>query len=638
MREQLLAMSRDVSGGKSFSNRYSSTNQFVSGTKGLVREGFLIAIDGSEYLEHYLNSFKRFSTPVLSTTGSNVVKRVKSTIERALHTEGCGGCIYVMDLAEYKSKAKDCEYDVRRKDVVPMVSDGNSIYINDSEFPVGESWKKFKSNPYLRRQPNYYIFQSIWDDKLGPIQFHPSSFGSRDDTGDRKSKFLVMDGGIHPEHLYTNGYAHYICKKMTFEPCDTIVPPDHHGKGDRDHNIILDIKDCRDERDAESLLFGSGRRDGIDFRHSQGNNVVRTDLIRSRYVVPSSVGEGELAIFYHMGQNRERDVVIWSEDYDTTLIALLNSKDRLAEDGESFVNSVFIQSPGKWIDKLDSKYRAKRKKAEDKEAAGRASKRRKGDRGSVISQNSAPESPKQTMGNESDEQHDGEGATYVFIDINQLYMDIVAYYAKYLPSVQCPVETHCVMMMLSGTDFTSRTYASGIGHLKFFDYFKKNHSNYAEMVTRRDHIPMRLNASGDSMGVRYVHICPSIFTKFSEDMYVHYQKAVVSKYMKRKPQTITYSDIYECQGERMKEESRKPPHSSMFGVMSRNMTHLFLYWLNTYHFRLENPDYFIEFPCIAHTGRAPLWGYSVREEDNRAQISDSYDDEIDMSILLDLEF
>jgi hypothetical protein len=84
--------------------------QFLANKKGTLRDGFVTLIDGSSVIEKALwvpcASPKTPSASSFHTSGRAVGEALRKEMERCVQAEGCHACVCVMDLPDYKTRAK----------------------------------------------------------------------------------------------------------------------------------------------------------------------------------------------------------------------------------------------------------------------------------------------------------------------------------------------------------------------------------------------------------------------------------------------------------------------------------------------------------------------------------------------------
>jgi hypothetical protein len=146
---------------KCFAFRHPGDTEFIrdARAKGALRDDYVAGYDGATIIDKYL----RPSNDVKALTGSYVSLKIRKEIESTLQQPGCGGVVFVMDLPDRKTRAKQIDYERSRyKDVVADVADPEKgMIIHHGFFPAGDKWTCFKLNPKLRRQANCYLFQVL---------------------------------------------------------------------------------------------------------------------------------------------------------------------------------------------------------------------------------------------------------------------------------------------------------------------------------------------------------------------------------------------------------------------------------------------------------------------------------------------
>jgi hypothetical protein len=322
-------------------------------------------------------------------------------------------------------------------------------------------------------------------------------------------------------------------------------------------------------------------------------------------MIPSArIGEGENAVFYHMGAKESTadlacDKIVDTVDSDTIAIALLNCRDRIDPITKCFRDRVFVTMVG---------------------------------------------ADKQT----------------VFVDINALYDGIKSYYRERCSSIRYPVETHIFLMLLSGCDFVTDTYCHGKTHMTVFEFMMKegNVQRYRNMVLRRDMMPLRRGETFICM-MRAVEISPTLFRMFSHDLYCSAFGGALAKSLKVSPMSITYADIRREKQHKYLENVRKykaakrlyedrtekgldakkprapspksvPPTDDGLAVIGRTCAYTLLYWLNTYYTRIQQKTYVVEFECTRKLGGVSMWGYE-RDDSGRVVFATKVNDTINLT-------
>jgi hypothetical protein len=222
-----------------------------------------------------------------------------------------------------------------------------------------------------------------------------------------------------------------------------------------------------------------------------------------RDVRSSMIGEGELAVMYYSHKLHDRDQAILTVDSDAIILALLNTKNsRIDPQTGKFRNRIFVRMQTGGQSEWD-KIKAENDK---KIAMGLVTQE---NRSSILKPLPRETRPK----------------FYTFVDVNALYSGIIEYYRKHLPTVRNPIETHCMFMMLGGTDFTWRNWTYRKGHTELFEKFvlpNYERLGLANMVRRHDDRMMHCDSlrPDRSLKLSLVDIDLKLFRKFAERVYI----------------------------------------------------------------------------------------------------------------------
>jgi hypothetical protein len=579
-----------------------------------------------------------------------------------------------------------------------MKDDGYTIHIGDDYFPTGDSWVAFKTNRKLRRQTNWYLFEYICR-TMGYGDFFVSFAGaeqrSREQQQQPQQPVMVQnqqpapacpEPGAHREHmrasdeLYetefevdgaTMNYGKTIGadkfnlaadQKATFINNRQKQFYSSGGGGNnknsefeamfeqdmmREDPTLHDDSLHRDKLREKVVIFDGGVHDSqifderapIQYRCAEFRQTLRTDLpnavprrIAPRLLRSAMIGEGELALQYHAGFFPDRDHVMLTCDSDVIAISLLNSKaDRWDAERNCWRNNVYVRI----------------------ETGGAAA--------------------------------NGGKKTYTFVDMNALHDGIERYYRQHVPGVKHPVEMHCMLMMLNGTDFTTQNWCHGKSHVTIFKEFvaagKFDELGFGGMI-RPCTEPRHLRVDDADPQVvchaRVVDIDANQFVRFSEELYVHFFGDAVRKKMDQQKKavpskptpaarenikksavaapktpkermaaaearlaqistTVGYEEVRKMRTETQSNPNAHPPPSEKFKVYARNLMYVFLYWLNTHRLRLQHRGrYMVLFDCLAQSkhSQLPVWGYeTVKEEETgrtRVVLAERIDAEIQL--------
>jgi hypothetical protein len=630
-------------------HRHPGDAEFVAAARRSqsIRDGYVFGFDGATIIDKHV----RPGDDVTSLSGTYVALRVRKDIEAVVQQPGCGGCVFVMDLPDHKTRAKLIEYlRSRYTEEKPDECDPDKgMIIRDSYFPAGKKWVTFKLNPKLRRQANSYLFRALTEAEYQPwavkeLEQHAATCDAQRIMEDQAAS--AGDGSGGGEVRYTSEFsasdeysryasAQFAAMLMQDEEREAEASPSsgrtpvqrtagRNAGGASDvlraltssaagrktvssKFIVIDGGLDESQVYSDDRVMYMAKRLDYDAVYAGGSGGKVNVLPRKPYYTTTSrIGEGEMSVLYQLDVHAsDRDVVVLTCDSDIVFIALLAARDRIDAETGAFRNKVFVKMSG---------------------------------------------------GSESKTPEEGGGGKFVYVDINRLYESVVKFFAKKAPRVAHPVETFCWLMMLNGTDFTVDTYCSGVSLPKIFDFYLDNAADYADIVRRYDGVELPLApqarepaaapapaaALGRARGtvrLRVVEVDEGIFTRFSQALYVHhFGKACNNKARKEKvdlsalrwpigtPQVVRdYDCVRAVQVMTLVSErsaSRIPPPATMFPVYARTFSYLFLYWCNTHSLRLQNADVDVSFDCAATDERGTsLWGYVDRGVDPESRRS-----------------